>query len=211
MGAATRKLLAISGSPFLREGMTFGLDRLDRFGKVGKDIRSILIEKNGFFCFEQALRFFPSATGEASWGIHEWNQRDLWKYEYCGLADSAFCFAEDVFGGQFCIIDEKIGVFNPETGEIEAMADDLEGWSSKLLSDYNVFVGYKFAHDWQKLHGRMQDRYRLMPKKPFVLGGAYELENLEGMDSVRVMKSYGNLAHQIHDLPDGSQVKFEVL
>lgn len=36
-------------------------------------------------------------------------------------------FAEDVFGGQFCIKDSKVYTFDPETGSLGYLADDIEG------------------------------------------------------------------------------------
>lgn len=39
----------------------------------------------------------------------------------------AFFFAEDVFGGQFCIKDSKVYTFDPETGSLGYLADDIEG------------------------------------------------------------------------------------
>jgi len=52
---------------------------------------------------------------------------------------------------------------------------------------------------------------RLMPKIPFVLGGRYRVENLYSLGSASAMKSRGNLARQFKDLPDGAQVRFEVI
>ena len=211
MGPATSKLLELASLPFLPSGATFELDDLDPLGRNGMAIKEILIKTNGFFCFEQALRFFSAANAEASWGVHEWNTNALWKEEYRGLADGVFCFAEDIFGNQFCISDEKVCFFNLETAEIEMLSPTIEELSEKILLEFNFMTGYKFAHEWQEVHGRLPVRQRLMPKKPFVLGGAYELPNLIAMDSIRVMKTFGNLARQIHDLPDGSQVQFKIL
>jgi hypothetical protein len=50
-----------------------------------------------------------------------------------------------------------------------------------------------------------------MAKQPFVLGGEYSAANLASLDSLRIMKNLGNLAHQIHTLPDGAKIQFEVL
>jgi hypothetical protein len=211
MGLAIQKLLEIASSPFIPGGILFGSDGLDRFGDNGRAIMEMLFQRNGFFCFESALRIFPADTTESSWGIHEWNRQELWKGEYFGLADRFFCFAEDIFGNQFCIYDNKVRTFNPETGDAEVVASSLEDWAAKVFDDYNSMTGYRFARDWQKIHGRLPARDRLMPKKPFVLGGNYDLSNLIAMDSVRVMKNLGNLAHQIHDLPDGAKIEFRII
>lgn len=209
-GPAANKLLDVAGTPFL-PSTSLGLSGLERFGGNGQALEDLLKEKNGFFCFEQALRIFPSATTDQSWGVNDWNRHDLWKEDYRGLADGVMCFAEDIFGNQFCISNGTIHSFNPETAEVAFLAETIEDWASQIVSDYNVMTGYGFAHEWQEINGILPARHRLMPKHPFVLGGEYELSNLVSMDSVRVMKNLGNLAHQIYDLPDGAEVRFKIL
>jgi hypothetical protein len=50
-----------------------------------------------------------------------------------------------------------------------------------------------------------------MPKIPFVLGGKYSLDNLYALAAVSGMKTRGNIARQIKDLPDGSRVEFRII
>jgi hypothetical protein len=91
------------------------------------------------------------------------------------------------------------------------MASSLEEWASKMLLDFNQMTGHALAHKWQSIHGPLHSRHRLMAKRPFVLGGEYSIENLVSLDSVRIMKSLGNLAFQLRDLPDGTKVEFKIL
>jgi hypothetical protein len=79
-----------------------------------------------------------------------------------------------------------------------------------MLLDYNQLTGYGLAHEWQRHHGPLHPRHRLLAKKPFVLGGEYSLTNFAAQDSVRIMKTLGNLARQIHALPDGSRIEFKI-
>jgi hypothetical protein len=211
MGPALRKLLEITSPPFIPDRASVVTSGFDRLGARGTEISEVLAAKNGFFCFESALHFFPEATVESSWGIHEWNTHELWKAEYYGLADDIFCFAEDIFGGQFCVKGSEIGIFNPETADFRALAPTLEEWASEVLKAYSVLTGYLLAHEWQREHGPLPVRSRLMPKRPFALGGEYALANLSAIDSLRLMKNLGNLARQIHDLPDGATIEFKIL
>lgn len=205
------RLVELGGAPFARD-LTSADDPLTHLGSIGASIREIQAQKNGFFCFESALRFFPSTTVEFfSWGTSDWNSSSLWKAAYRGIADDIFCFAEDVFGRQFVVNDEKISVFDPETGNLEMMASSLEEWASIVLLDFRQLTGHPLAHQWQTVHGPLRPRDRLIPKRPFVLGGEFLIENLAALDSVRVMKSLGNLASQIHDLPDGAKIQFKIL
>jgi hypothetical protein len=210
MTPALGKLIEIGGAPFVRGSKPVG-DAVSRVGDIGASIAEVLARKNGFFCFESALRFFPSSTAESSLGISEWNSVDLWKGDYRSVADNIYCFAEEIFGRQFVVHDRKIAVFESETGSLEVVASSLEEWASKVLLDYNQMTGHPLAHEWQSIHGPLHPRHRLMAKRPFVLGGEYSIQNFVALDSVRIMKSLGNLAFQLHDLPDGAKVEFKIL
>jgi hypothetical protein len=68
MGPSLQKLLEIGGKPFLAKGIDSSVEAIDRLGEIGISIKDVLRQRNGFFCFESAFRFFPSVTVEASWG-----------------------------------------------------------------------------------------------------------------------------------------------
>jgi hypothetical protein len=210
MTPALRKLIEIAGPPFVRT-YNPASDAISHSGDIAASIGEVLAARNGFFCFESALRFFPSTSVKSSWGMSEWNSPALWKADYRGIADNVFCFAEEILGRQFVIHDGKIAVFEPETGELENVASSLEEWAAKLLLDYRQMTGHVFAHAWQSVHGPLQPRHRLMARTPFVLGGEYAIENLAALDSAQMMRSLGNLAFQLRDLPDGAKVQFQIL
>ena len=211
MEPSLQKLLEIGGAPFVSKDAEFTVPVLDRFGSIGASLADVLRRKDGFFCFESALRVFPSVTTESSWSIGEWNSHDLWKADYRGLADVVLCFAEELFGRQFVIAGGEVGIFEVETGEVEIVACSLEEWASKILLDYNQMTGYGIAHKWQHKYGPLHARHRLMAKTPFVLGGDYSVSNLASTESHQMMKELGNLAYQIHDLPEGTRVELKVL
>jgi hypothetical protein len=210
MDRPVEQLLEIASesiAPLHASGLSSVAADLDRAGAA---LREMLERKNGFFCFESALHVFPYVTVERSWGLADWNEPQLWKVDFRGLADGTFCFAEDVFANQFLLSKDGIATFNPETGDRETIASTLTEWAEKLLINYNELTGYPIAHQWQLEHGVLEPRHRLIPKRPFVLGGKYTMQNLVALDGVRVMKNLGNLAHQIHYLPDGAPIQFEI-
>jgi hypothetical protein len=179
----------------------------DAFGKENSEaLRPLLDRKNGFYAFESALRVYPDLGTPNEKGIIEWNDQDLWRGEYDGLADGGLFFAEDVFGGQFCLKDQRICTFDPETGAFETMASDLEDWAGKILDDFSLWTGHQLGHTWQLAHGTIPAGFRLLPKIPFVLGGEFSNENLHAIEAVRGMKFRASIAVQIRDLPDGAEV-----
>lgn len=205
------KLLS-SASPSLHDGAPDLSEQLCSLaGPLADDLLSMLFERNGFYALESALHVFPSRSVGQSIGLDEWNDNALWRADYQGMADGCLFFAEDIFGGQFCIKDGKIYAFDPETGALEYLADDIAGWAAAIVSDYEMLTGYPLAHEWQARHGPITANKRLLPKVPFVAGGEFQLDNLYLADAVEGMKSRADIANQIKDLPDGAPIKFDVV
>jgi len=211
MGKYLDKLLSISSDSLAQGQAMLAPELLGVAGKLGQELQALLNKKNGFFAFESALRVFPSCSSELSIGLDDWNSDNLWRKDYSGLADGCLFFAEDIFGGQFCIKNEVVCSFDPETGGLEEMAPSLEKWAKELLNEYNVWTGYSLAHEWQEHNGILANDTRLMPQTPFVCGGQFELGNLVAINAISGMRSRANLARQIVDLPDGAQIEFKII
>ena len=208
MQPATKKLIAISGAA--QASLSPASAVLTGAGQLGREVLDLLAAKNGFFAFEGALHVFPAGGGRIR-DIDAWNEGGCWKNQYPeSLSDIVF-FAEDIFGGQFCIIEAEICTFDPETGETERIAWSVEEWAALLLRDYRTLTGWPLAHEWQERNGMLEQGCRLVPKVPFVLGGEYEVANLFSLDSVKAMRTYANLARQIRELPEGAEVAFRIV
>jgi hypothetical protein len=202
---AISKLLEISSEPL---SATAPLLLNEAAGSLQETHASLLGQKNGFFAFESALRVFPSEPSAASYSLSEWNSPGLWKGTYGDLVGEAVCFAEDAFGGQFCFAQGAVCTSDPETGGIKRMASDLEEWARLLLDDYAYLTGHPLMHQWQVANGPLEWRKRLMPRTPFVCGGAFDIENLVAVEAAEAMGFRGEFATQIRDLPDGTKIRF---
>ena len=174
------------------------------------EVLAMLRLRNGFFAFEGALHVLPAGGQPEVMTLEEWNSSHLWRHEYGDLADGMFFFAEDAFGNQFCLRDDRICLFDAETGQAEVIGSNIEDWAGQVLSDYEFLTGFPLFHEWQVAHGRVPAGSRLMPIVPFLLGGEYSLSNLRVAGAVPGMRARGNLARQIRDLPDGAQIELKV-
>lgn len=185
--------------------------RLTLEGSICDELNELLRKKNGFYLLEGALLVRPS-FGEVSGGvasIQRWNDPALWKSEYGQLMEEALFFAEDVFGVQFCIRGNTIATFDPETANFVKIAESLSEWGEKLISNYNQLTGFSIGHEWQQRNGQLKNGYRLMPKIPFVLGGAFSIDNLISYRDSDGMRYRADIAKQIVDLPDGANIKLK--
>ena len=120
-------------------------------------------------------------------------------------------FAEDIFGNQFCIKGKDISSFDAETGATKPLASSLEEWAAAILTDYQLLTGHKLAHEWQVRNGPMPINRRLVPKIPFVVGGAYAVDNLYAGDTITSLRYRGEFAVQIRDVPDGGKVRLKLV
>ena len=205
------KLISISSPAVCNKLPEINEALLQMVGTQGIDLIELLKYKNGFYAFESALHVFASGCANTTTDLLEWNRHDLWKKEYEGRIGDVFFFAEDVFGSQFALSHEKVERFDPETGEFEEFAISLEEWAERILSDYSYETGYQIASDWQAIHGPLLKGQRLLPKTPFVLGGAYEIENLYAGNALDGMKFRASIWQQIRSLPDGTPIKLKVV
>lgn len=205
------KLAQLGGDPVRSEAVDKA-QIFQHFGaSAGKSLLSLLRDKNGYYAFEGALHVRSDLGDGREKGLVEWNGDEPWRADYKGMAEDAIFFAEDVFGVQFCIHRGVVASFDPETGVFDPVAHDLEEWARVVLDDIGLWTGYRVAHDWQVLHGRIPQGARLVPITPFVLHGEYSIENVRAMDAAESMKYRASIALQIRDLPDGATVKFRVV
>jgi len=164
-----------------------------------------LAEKNGFYAFESALHIFPIGKKEGVMDLETWNSTDVWREAYGDLANGYLFFGEDILGNQFCLNQDGIDSLDAETGQVTHLADRL------VIKEYEFHTGYLLAHGWQLANRPLNPGERLVPKTLFVTGGDFTIENLYAVDSVKGMRFRGDIAQQIKDLPDGSEVRFRVV
>jgi hypothetical protein len=203
------ELVSISSAP-LAPGPE-GIPRFLETYVLGPELFQMLRLRNGFYAFESALHVFPLTFDPAA-GLEAWNAASLWRDAYQDLAEGLLFFAEDIFQDQFCLSLKQSGVFRfqSETGQTDFLADSLERWADRVLSDHRVETGWPLAHEWQAARGPLPAGQRLMPKTPFFMGGEYTLENLWAGSPLEGMRLKGDLAIQTRDLPNGAKVRLNV-
>ena len=143
--------------------------------------------------------------------LERWNMDVFWRSEFGTAAEELLFFAEDAFGEQFALSNGSVWRFNPESAERKEIAHNLNEWAEKILADYAFETGYQWAHDWQQQNGPLLEGHRLIPKIPFIMGGAYEADNLFALDAVKGMRYRADIWKQIRDLPDGTPIQLKVL
>jgi len=200
---AVDKLLKISSDS--SSSCLFGMEKnLKKTDKLQQELLSIYKIKNGFYAFEASLFFLPFSNNQGVC-FKDLNFNDGWKNCYENLLEF-YVFALDIFGEQFGIFKEAIYKFNPETGELNFHSNTFVEWASLLLEDYSYQLGWNIAHEWQIQNKRSLIGYRLLPKKPFVLGGDYIATNMKAVLIKDYLREYIGLYKQIKNHPDGQAI-----
>lgn len=175
------------------------------------ELSELLAEQNGCYVFNAGVQVFRAGPEGLGPELGAWNDRDTWKYTYEGLADDLFCFGQDLFGTQFAVLgNRQVIAFDAETGERTVLGASLGDWAGWLLADPDVNGTYGIATAWQDENGALDHDRRLVPWRFFVLGGEYELSNLVAKPAVECMRIRGPVARQVHDLPDGAEIRLSV-
>ena len=204
------KLISLASSSLIVDDPILSNDLNALAGRFADDLLGMLRQRNGFYAFEGALHVLPSCSRGQHVGLDHWNAANVWRHEFADATQGCLFFAEDIFGGQFCIKTDAIFTFDPETGELNKFAKSIENWASVLLDDFEVVTGHVIARKWQERNGSIPFGMRLVPKIPFIFGGEFSLANLHQMESVAAMKSRAQIARQIAGVPDGAQIELDV-
>lgn len=185
-------------------------------GDSKEQYRHLLVLKNGFYAFDSSLHVFPFCKQRVDGGqtVSVWNAPDLWKthYIHCdpGVVE-LWCFAENAFGEQFGFFDGRVVQFNPETGAIVELCDDLVSWCRLVVEDCDFHTGHSIVRKWQATRGQLPRGQRLVPIYPFVSKeGSYDVSNFFSVDALRGMHSRADFARQIKSIADGTVVRLEI-
>jgi len=211
ISSSVENLLKLASAPLVAEPALLPVRPSNADGKLVGEWLRMLDRANGFYCFESALHVFPSRTSGGNLGLTDWNAAGAWRQEYGRLDRGELFVAEDIFGNQFCLLGEAVYTFDAETAELSEFARSVDEWADKVVSGFETATGHPLGHRWQSKNGPLPPGRRLVPKTPFVLGGAYEVENLYACEASAGMRARGNLASQIADVPDGAPIKYEVV
>lgn len=201
------RLFASATGPLGLGGYT---DDLARWGRPGEELNALLDARDGFYAFDDALHLWPSRTVKGARGRDEWNQAALWIDSYGGLADGLLFFSEDVFGNQYAIDGCQVLYFDAETADATVFAESIDGWIERILDEPDFHTGAPLSRKWSVEKTQLARGCRLIPKTPFVLGGAFAISNLYPLEDVDAMRYRGDLAQQLHGTPDGTEVELRV-
>ena len=122
--------------------------------------------------------------------------------------------AENEFGNLIIKdADNKFWRLCPEDVYCEVVAESIDNYNElindhEFLNDWNMTV---MVNEATEMLGELKEGYKYYMVIPGVLDGEYNGTNFKTAPFVEIIRLSGNLGKQIKDLPDGAEVKLEVI
>ncbi len=185
---------------------------IDHYGIEIKDNDYFLFLKevsNGGFFFDRSLHLYGFCTSPNFHSIAFINQ--FIHHEFGVLTKGNIFFGQDIFGNQFSFTQQGITLFNIETSESDFLAANFSEWLKVLEKDLDYLTGYTFLKKWEIENKVLEYNQRLCAKKPFVIGGVYESANLYAQYFPTYISSNANIARQVKEIPDGSEIRLKIV
>ncbi len=208
MSSSLQALMSVAGGA-LGPGFAYSLPDLGGVERT-RELEALLKARDGFLAFDDALMVFPVNAPTRRLDLARINNGD-WTAAYWHRCEGLFFFAADALGDLFALQGDKVVRFATESGLIEPMADSLEDWAAKLLADPAGEAGWPFAKTWVAANGPLEEGWRLTGRRPFVLDGAFDLDNLEHRALTDILAFRGPLATRIHEMPPGAVLMMPTL
>lgn len=170
----------------------------------------IIDTDNGGFFFGKALQIYPNISENVYPGARFLN--DKIQQEFGDLFLGYRSFGQDIFGNQFCIktTTGEVVSFGIEDATVTIIAENFQQWLSVFHNDYNFYSGYSYYLEWLKDHS-LTENQRIVPIKPFIIGGDYVISNFIASEFPRYIEYYSELAKHLNEIPDGTLVKIRYI
>jgi len=170
--------------------------------------KSYMLHKNGGFYYGKSLHVYSYRAYNKLHDIDFINS--LMLAAFGKYINNIVFFAQDIFGNQFGFSDDQIIFFNIETADIEVVSNNFIEWQKVITNDLEYYTGESLLLEWESKYGKLSVEDRLCPSKPFVTGGEFTIENLNSLNIQKNINYNGDIASQIHELPDGTPIKLRV-
>jgi hypothetical protein len=130
---------------------------------------------------------------------------------YPGLPAGSVPFAEDAFGDQFLLREDRVWHLTAETGEIAEVASSVEEFFDALLGDIAGVLGYEPARAVGLVGGELGVGQLISVYPPFVMDAGGDGRSFRAVDALDARAALAAFAAQIRDLPDGATVQIKVV
>jgi hypothetical protein len=179
---------------------------------VPKTYSRLLKQINGFIAFEGGLHVRGAVKFPKWHSLREAWTGDLALYRlFPALRESDIPFGQDYLGDQFILRDETVLRMSGETGQLESLETDFDGFLKRAQKDPVNYLYLDPLSEFQNEGGKLTPGQLLNVLPPFIMK---ESENGVSMRAVPVsdqIKFLADFSKQIAGAGDGAEVTMKVV
>jgi hypothetical protein len=120
-------------------------------------------------------------------------------------------FAQDALGDQFVLRRGQVHRLAAETGELESLGVDLAGFDAAVRVDPFEYLSLGPLEAFRGEGGVLQPGQLLSVYPPYCVDSADARRSFRPIAAADRLGFLASLAAQLHNLPDGTAVRFDIL
>lgn len=180
------------------------IEDVELLRELPAELVRILSNTNGFILHEGAVHVRGACLTPEWHSLRAaWRGPKAFHILYDEVRPSDTPFAQDQVGDQFLIREGVVLRLFAETGKTERLSGSLQEFFSKMNDDIEGFLNVGLSH--KMLPGQLLHAF-----PPFCFESV-EVSSLAPLTATEVILFHADLARQIRDVPDGTQVEFKVI
>lgn len=180
--------------------------------RLPDELALILQQINGFIQYQGGLHVRGACTQPAWHSLRHAMEGDAAFHNlYPDIKPTDIPFAEDCLGDQFLLRDGKVFRLLAETGELEPLETDLEGFFKAAAKDP---IDYLSLHPLQQFideGGSLNPGQLVAAHPPFCTDAADDGVSLASEPVLERRSFLAELADAIRDLPEDGEFEFEIV
>src|SRR5690348_3725097 len=180
------------------------IDDVEILRELPPELAGILTEINGFILHDGALHVRGASLAPEWHSLRApWREPEPFSALYPTVQPADIPFAQDQVGDQFLLRHGHVLRLSAETGDVEPVANSVDDFLTRVSEDIEGFLNVGLCHT-------MKPGQLLLAYPPFLFRESGAATSLRSSPASEVIRFHGDLARQIRDLPDGSQVQVKL-
>jgi hypothetical protein len=179
--------------------------------RLPTSLADLLREMNGFIQFHGGLHVRGACLQPAWHSLREaWAGGSAFHRLYPNVRRRDVPFAEDCMGDQFLLRSGRVYKLAAETGAVAPLNVDLGGFFDAVTGDPLEFLALHPLLRFLQEGGRLEPGQLLSAFPPFCTKQSAEGVSLTAIATEERRQFLADLAAQLRDLPEGTEIEFQV-
>jgi hypothetical protein len=180
--------------------------------RLPKAYSRLLKQVNGFIAFEGGLHIRGAVKLPRWHSLREAWTGDLALYRlFPELSESDIPFGQDYVGDQFILRDDVVFRMSGETGQLESLETDFDGFLKRAQKDPENYLFLNPLSEFQEEGGKLTPGQLLNVIPPFILKESEKGVLMRAIPVSDQIKFLADFASQIAGAGDGTEVTLKVV